>query len=78
MASYNWGQGNTLKLIRSLPANPRQRNYWTFLSTFRDQIPAETRNYVLAIVSAAAIGENPKLFGFAFDPPLPRQEPPAE
>lgn len=78
IASYNWGQGNTGRLIRSLPANPRERNYWTFLSRFRDQIPAETRNYVLAIVSAAAIGENPELFGFAFDPPLPRQEPAAE
>lgn len=75
MASYNWGQGNTLKLIRSLPANPRERNYWAFLSRYRDQIPAETRNYVLAIVSAAAIGENPKAFGFAFDPPLPPAEP---
>jgi hypothetical protein len=78
IASYNWGQGNSLRLIRSLPANPRERNYWTFLSRFRDQIPAETRNYVLAIVSAAAIGENPRLFGFAFDPPLPQPEPAAE
>lgn len=78
MASYNWGQGNTLRLIRSLPANPRERNYWTFLSRFREEIPAETRNYVLAIVAAAAIGENPKLFGFVFDPPLPPQEPVTE
>ena len=78
MASYNWGQGNSLRLIRSLPANPRQRNYWAFLSRFREEIPLETRNYVLAIVSAAAIGENPKLFGFVFDPPLPPPEPVAE
>jgi hypothetical protein len=78
MASYNWGQGNSLRLIRSLPANPRERNYWAFLSRFREEIPLETRNYVLAIVSAAAIGENPKLFGFVFDPPLPPLEPVAE
>lgn len=78
MAAYNWGQGNALKLIRSLPPNPRQRNYWAFLSRFREDIPAETRNYVLAIVSAAAIGENPKLFGFVFAPPLPALEPVAE
>ena len=78
MASYNWGQGNSLRLIRSLPANPRERNYWAFLSRFRVEIPLETRNYVLAIVSAAAIGENPKLFGFVFDPPLPPLEPVAE
>jgi pSer/pThr/pTyr-binding forkhead associated (FHA) protein len=78
MAAYNWGQGNALRLIRSLPANPRQRNYWTFLSRFKEEIPQETRNYVLAIVAAAAIGENPKLFGFVFDPPLPPPEPVTE
>jgi len=30
---------------------------------------------VLWVVSAAVIGENPKLFGFVFDPPLPPPEP---
>lgn len=78
MASYNWGQGNTLRLIRSLPENPRQRNYWTFLSRFREQIPQETKGYVLSIVALAAIGENPKLFGFVFDPPLPPSDPATE
>jgi soluble lytic murein transglycosylase-like protein len=78
MASYNWGQGNTLRLIRSLPENPRQRNYWTFLSCFREQIPQETKGYVLSIVALAAIGENPKLFGFVFDPPLPPSDPATE
>lgn len=73
-ASYNWGQTNVLRLIRTLPASPRERNFWKVLTRYGDQIPAETRNYVFAVVSAAAIGENPQLFGFALDPPLPRPD----
>ena len=42
------------------------------------QIPQETKGYVLSIVALAAIGENPKLFGFVFDPPLPPADPAAE
>jgi membrane-bound lytic murein transglycosylase D len=70
MASYNWGEGNVIKLIRSLPANPKDRNFWQLLAKYRDKIPQETYDYVFYIVSAAAIGENPKLFGFDFDNPL--------
>jgi len=33
-------------------------------------VPKETYDYVLYIVSAAVIGENPRLFGFPFDNPL--------
>jgi soluble lytic murein transglycosylase-like protein len=70
VAAYNWGQTRVLRLIRSLPETPRDRNYWRLLTTYRDQIPDETSNYVLAVVSAATIGDRPDLFGFAFDPPL--------
>ena len=70
MASYNWGEDKVIKLSRSLPANPRDRNFWRLLAEYRDKIPKETYDYVFYIVSAAAIGENPRLFGFDFDNPL--------
>jgi membrane-bound lytic murein transglycosylase D len=57
-------------LIRSLPENPRERNFWKLLEKYRDKIPGETYNYVFYIFSAAVIGENPRLFGFNFDNPL--------
>ena len=33
-------------------------------------MPTQTYDYVFYIVSAAVIGENPRLFGFPFDNPL--------
>jgi len=72
MASYNWGPANIIGLIRQLPDNPRERNFWKLL---RDHnIPKETYDYVFYIVSAAVIGENPRLFGFDFDNPLRKFE----
>src|SRR5262249_48445874 len=70
MASYNWGERRVIPLIQSLPANPRERNYWKLLATYRDKIPQETYDYVFYIVAAAVIGENPRLFGFDFHNPL--------
>ncbi len=70
IASYNWGAGNVTELIRQLPKNPRERNFWKLLERFQSQIPDETYNYVFYIISAAVIGENPRLFGFEFDNPL--------
>jgi len=70
MSCYNWGEDQVLPLVRSMPANPRERNFWQLLSRHRDKIPQETYDYVFYIVSAAAIGENPRLFGFDFDNPL--------
>ncbi len=70
MACYNWGEGKVLPLVRSLPANPRERNFWRLLRDHRSQIPIETYDYVFYIVSAAVIGEEPALFGFDFDNPL--------
>jgi len=74
MACYNWGEDYVLPLVRKLPANPRERNFWRLLSTYRDKIPQETYDYVFYIVSAAVIGENPRLFGFDFDNPLAQLE----
>jgi len=70
MACYNWSEDQVLPLIRSMPPNPRQRNFWQLLARDRDRIPRETYDYVFYIVSAAVIGENPRLFGFDFDNPL--------
>ncbi len=70
MASYNWGEGRVLPLIRSLPENPRERNFWRLLALYKDKIPQETYDYVFYIASAAVIGEDPRLFGFHFDNPL--------
>ena len=74
IASYNWGQTNMLRLIRSMPESPQERNFWNLLTRYRDRIPRETYGYVFNIVAAAVIGENPRLFGFDFDPPLPQVE----
>jgi hypothetical protein len=70
MACYNWGEDQVLPLVRSMPANPRERNFWRLLANHREKIPQETYDYVFYIVSAAVIGENPSLFGFDFDNPL--------
>ncbi|MGH9144359.1 MAG: lytic transglycosylase domain-containing protein, partial [Vicinamibacterales bacterium] len=70
MASYNWGENRVIRMLRTMPANPRERNFWKVLEHHRDQVPAETYNYVMSIVAAAVIGENPRLFGFNFDSPL--------
>ncbi len=72
MASYNWGQTRVRKLIRQLPENPRDRNFWELLKRFK--IPRETYDYVFYIFSAAVIGENPALFGFSFPNPLEEVE----
>ena len=68
MASYNWGENRIRKLIKQMPENPRERNFWALLK--KHNIPDETYNYVYYIFSAAVIGENPRLFGFDFDNPL--------
>ena len=45
MACYNWGEDNVLPLVRSMPANPRERNFWRLLRPPR-QDPTETYDYV--------------------------------
>ncbi|MEJ7609199.1 MAG: lytic transglycosylase domain-containing protein [Bryobacteraceae bacterium] len=59
MASYNWGEDRVIRQIRSMPANPRERNFWRLLIDHRDKLPNETYDYVFYIFSAAVIGENP-------------------
>jgi len=66
MASYNWGESNIREILRSMPENPRERNFWSLMKKAR--IPKETYDYVYYIFSAAVICENPRMFGFDFDP----------
>lgn len=74
MASYNWGENRVLNLIRSMPKNSRERNFWELISRYRSKIPEETYDYVFYIFSAAVIGEDPRLFGYTFDNPLAEAE----
>jgi pSer/pThr/pTyr-binding forkhead associated (FHA) protein len=71
MASYNWGESNVRKIILTMPENPKERNFWKLLA--HHTIPKETYDYVFYIFSAAVIGENPRLFGFDFERPLPER-----
>ena len=68
MASYNWGEHRIIDIVRKMPRNPRERNFWQLLA--QHKVPDQTYDYVFYIVSAAVIGENPRLFGFDFDNPL--------
>lgn len=70
IASYNWGERRVIELIRKMPENPRERNFWHLLGNYRGEVPQETHDYVYYIIAAAVIGENPPLFGFDFDNPL--------
>jgi membrane-bound lytic murein transglycosylase D len=70
MASYNWGEFRVIDLLRQMPKDPRQRNFWKLLALYRERLPLQTYEYVFYIVSAAVIGENPRLFGYQFDSPL--------
>jgi soluble lytic murein transglycosylase-like protein len=84
IASYNWGEHRVVGKLERLPGpqripdaalegipeNPQSRNYWRFLNEYSDRMPEQTKDYVLKIVAAAVIGQNPRLFGFSFDNPL--------
>ncbi len=70
IASYNWGEGRVNRLIKKMPKNPEERNFWNFLENNRNKIPKQTYDYVFYIFSAAVIGKNPELFGFDFKNPL--------
>ena len=62
LALYNMGEGSVQKIIGQMPPDPRERNFWRLLSM--KDIPKEIYDYVLSIVAAAVICEDPKLFGF--------------
>jgi pSer/pThr/pTyr-binding forkhead associated (FHA) protein/soluble lytic murein transglycosylase-like protein len=68
MASYNYGHNRVRRMIRNMPNNPKERNFWSFIKQY--EIPDETYQYVLYIFSAAVIGEGPKYFGFDFNSPV--------
>jgi len=68
IAAYNWGETRIREIIKKMPENPRERNFWCLLA--KQNIPQETYDYVFYIFSAAVICENPRLFGFDFDCPL--------
>jgi hypothetical protein len=63
MAGYNAGQTLVLRLLRSLPATPKDRNFWQLLAHHRDDIPDETYGYVVGIVAATAVATDPQAFG---------------
>jgi membrane-bound lytic murein transglycosylase D len=70
MASYNWGEHRVIDRLRKMPLNPRERNFWTLLAQHPEDTSRQPYDYVFSILSAAVIGENPRLFGFQFDNPL--------
>jgi hypothetical protein len=70
IASYNWGEQRIIDLLKTMPENPQDRTFWKVLEKYRSRVPDQTYKYVFMIISAAVIGENPRLFGFDFDNPL--------
>ena len=66
MACYNYGQTRIIEKLDQLPNDPRQRNFWNFYRN--GWIPAETRDYVMNVFSAALICEEPELFQFSILP----------
>jgi soluble lytic murein transglycosylase-like protein len=84
VASYNWGEHRVVEkmerlpgpqhipesAVKDIPADPSERTYWQFLTTYENRMPEETKDYVLKIFAAAVIGQDPRLFGFSFDNPL--------
>ena len=84
MASYNWGEHRVVnkltgmqdakllseEIFEGIPEDPDHRNYWLFLTQYKNRMPEETKDYVLKIFSAAVIGHNPRLWGIDMDNPL--------
>jgi membrane-bound lytic murein transglycosylase D len=66
IAAYNYGQTRIIERLDQLPNDPRQRSFWHFYRN--GWIPAETRDYVMYIFSAALICEKPDLFNMAMAP----------
>lgn len=66
IASYNYGSNRIIKKLDELPNDPRARSFWNFYKN--RWLPEETRDYVMSIVSAALICENPNTFNFAMQP----------
>ena len=76
IASYNWGEGRVIRLLKDDARGSPHRNFWKFVELYRDRLPRETYGYVLDIVAAAVIGENPRVFGIHLDNPISPALPP--
>lgn len=72
MAGYNYGHNRVKGMIRKMPNNPRERNFWKFIQKYK--IPKETYDYVFYIFSAAVIAEDPTSFGFSFRSPTAKNK----
>ena len=35
IGSYNWGENNFRRLVKELPEDPKQRNFWNLLVKYR-------------------------------------------
>jgi membrane-bound lytic murein transglycosylase D len=67
MAAYNWGAGNVQRAVE-------RTGYADFWELYRrNNLPAETKNYVPIIIAVTIMAKNPKQYGLADvvpDPPL--------
>ncbi len=67
MAGYDWGAGN----IQHAVQKTGYADFWELYK--RNNLPAETKNYVPEILAAIIIANNPKQYGFddiTLDPPV--------
>jgi membrane-bound lytic murein transglycosylase D len=67
MAGYDWGSGNVQRAVQKTG----YADFWELYK--RNNLPAETKNYVPEILAAIIIANNPKQYGFddlTLDPPV--------
>jgi membrane-bound lytic murein transglycosylase D len=67
MAGYDWGPGNIQRAVQKTG----YADFWELYK--RNELPAETKNYVPEILAAIIIANNPKQYGFddvTLDPPV--------
>jgi len=67
MAAYDWGTGSIQKAVQKTG----YADYWELYK--RNNLPAETKNYVPEILAAIIIANNPTQYGFddiTLDPPV--------
>lgn len=67
MAAYDWGAGNVQRAVQKTG----YADFWELYK--RNNLPAETKNYVPEILAAIIIANHPKQYGFdeiTLDPPV--------
>ena len=63
MSSYNWGEEKVVKLLRSMPANPKDRNFWRLLDELSGQdSPGNLRLCILHRIRSRNRRESPSLW----------------